>query len=171
MVLKIAFCIFVLQLLCGCYSYSSTATTSNPGCDEPEGLCLCYHELETSLLATENNRIDLSMAFFPLEDNQPEFVTVRYTFNGSNTTQLWFWSTQMSHFLHPFKVSQFLSLFFTKPEPYYTGNLEIMLKTECANLSSTDVKLQLLTQRVRYSITVKCTYIHNYYECIYYAVI
>ena len=139
----------LLQLLC-CYSltHSSAAITSDPGCDEPEGLCLCYHELEDSLLATENNRIYLSMAFFPLEDNQPEFVTVRYSFDDSNTTQLWFWSTQMSHFLHPFEVFQFLSLFFTKPEPYYTGNLDIVLKAECANLSSTDVKLQLLTQRV-----------------------
>ena len=100
------------------------------------------------MLATENNRISLSMVFFPLEDNQPEFVTIRYSFNGSNKIQVWFWSTQMSHFLHPFEVFQFLSFFFTKPEPYYTGSLDIMLKAECANLSSTDVKLQLLTQRV-----------------------
>ena len=148
MMLKIAaFCI-LLQLL-HCYNLThGTTVTVDPGCDEPEGLCLCYSELEDSLLATENNRISLSTAFFPLEDNQPEFVTIRYRFSESNRSQVWFWSTQMSHFLHPFEVFQFLSLFFTKPEPHYTESLDITLKVECANLSSTDVKLQLLTQRV-----------------------
>ena len=147
--LKIAaFCILLQLLHCYNLTHGSTIPAVDPGCDEPEGMCLCYSELESSLLATENNRISLSTVFFPLEDNQPEFVTIRYSFNSSNKTQVWFWSTQMSHFLHPFEVFQFLSLFFTKPEPYYTGSTDIMLKAECANLSSTDVKLQLLTQRV-----------------------
>lgn len=112
------------------------------------GMCLCYNELETSLFSTDKNRIALSVTFFPLEDNPPEFVTIKYSFADTNESQIWFWSAVTSHFLHPFEVFQFFSLFFGKPEPYYTGTLEITLKAECANLSSTDTKLQLLTQRV-----------------------
>ena len=125
MMLKIA--AFILLQLLHCYNltHGSTIPTVDPGCDE--GMCLCYSELESSLLTTENNRISLSTVFFPLEDNQPEFVMIRYSFNGSNKTQVWFWSTQMSHFLHPFEVFQFLSLFFTKPEPYYRD-----LHTSCS---------------------------------------
>ena len=117
-------------------------------CEFPKGMCRCYSELESSLIATDQNRISLSTAFFPLEDNPPEFVTVHYTFKDTNEEQVWFWSAVTSHFLHPFEVFQFSSLFFGKPEPYYRGSLIITLQAECANLSSTDVKLQLLTQRV-----------------------
>ena len=137
-----AFCVVLLLCL------TESSTSNNVSCESSEGMCLCYNELEKSLFATDKNRIDLSTTFFPLEDNPPEFVTVKYSFTDTNKTQFWFWSAVTSHFLHPFEVFQFSSLFFGKPEPYYTGTLEIMLKTECENLSSTDIKLQFLTQRV-----------------------
>ena len=127
-----------------------TESSNNNSCEFPEGMCLCYNELERSLFSTDQNRINLSTTFFPLEENQPEFVTVKYDFTDTNVTQVWFWSAVTSHFLHPFEVFQFFSLFFGKPEPYYRGNLNIALNANCANLSSTDIKLQLLTQRVSY---------------------
>ena len=137
----------IVVYLISCYLLGGGSTTDF-GCDKPEGSCLCYYELENSLLATESNRISLTTTFFPPEANLPEFVTVRYHFKNNSATQLWFWSAQTSHFIHPFKMFQFLSLFFSKPEPYYTDTIDITLETECANLSTMDIKLQLLTQRV-----------------------
>ena len=137
--------LYVIVLLVGCCHFTNGI---DPTCDKPTGSCMCYFELEKSLLATEKNVLQLSTAFFPLESNQPEFVTVRYTFNDSNVTQFMFWSVQTSHFLHPFEVFQFMSLFFGKPEPYYTGELTVQLNTECSKLLSTDENLQILTQRV-----------------------
>jgi hypothetical protein len=143
--------ICVLLLLLNCHCLCQSPATTSAICEFPKGMCKCYSELESSLFATEENKINLSTAFFPLEDNPPEFVIVKYYFNGTNVDpQVWFWSTVASHFLHPFEVFQFLSLFFSKPEPYYSGNLTITLNAECANLQSTDIKLHLLTQRVSY---------------------
>ena len=143
----IALCIFF-----SCYRLTYGSSCTNKGCDETLGYCLCYCELEESLLRTETNRISLTTTYFPPEDNPPEFVTVSYHFIDSEKTQVWFWSAQTSHFLHPFGVFQFLSLFFSKPEPYYTSSLDITLNAECANLSSTDNKLRLLTQRVSHQL-------------------
>ena len=143
-------CILLLLLNCHCQMMSQSTI-----CEFPKGNCRCYSELESSLLATEENKINLATTFFPLEDNQPEFVIVKYYFNGTNMEpQIWFWSAVASHFLHPFDVFQFSSLFFSKPEPYFSGDLIITLDAECANLQQTDntsIKLHLLTQRVSYS--------------------
>lgn len=111
--------------------------------------CLCYRNLERALFATERNRVNLKKTFFPPEDNSPEFVQVTYHFKNSSVTSVWFWSAKTSYFLHPFLVFQFMSLFFNKPQPYYTGSLDVTLETECmANLSPDTTNLQLLTQRV-----------------------
>ena len=147
--------ICVILLLCLTES-SNSASNSNESCEFPEGMCLCYNELERSLFATDENRINLTTTFFPLEDNPPEFVVVRYYFKNSSTTQLWFWSAFTSHFLYPFEVFQFSSLFFGKPELYYRSRriLNITLENECEKLSSMDMDnnfklhLQLFTQRV-----------------------
>ena len=75
--------------------------------------CLCYRNLERALFATEKNRVNLKKTFFPPEDNLPDFVQVTYCFKNSSNTSVWFWSTKTSHFLHPFVVFQFMSLFFS----------------------------------------------------------
>ena len=111
--------------------------------------CKDYTVLENSLFENEANKMNLSVAFFPLQDNPPEFVKVTYNFG--NVTQIWFWSAHTSHFLHPFEVFQFMSLFFSKPGPYYTGNVTLTLRPECAEpglLPNGNSQLQLLTQRV-----------------------
>lgn len=137
--------ICVILLLC-----LTKSSNSNESCEFPEGMCLCYNELEKSLFASDANRINLTTTFFPLEDNPPEFVIVEYYFKNSSKTRLWFWSAFTSHFLYPFEVFQFSSLFFGKPESYYRSQrrLNITLENECENLPSADIKLHLLTQRV-----------------------
>ena len=140
------FCVLLLLLNC---HYNLIMSQSSTICEFPKGMCQCYSELESSLLDTEENKINLAMAFFPLEENQPEFVIVRYFFNDTNLDpQIWFWSEVTSHFLHPFGVFQFSSLFFGKPDSYFSRRLDITLNAECANLSQTDIKLHLLTHRV-----------------------
>ena len=149
----LCFIVALVHLLSCCNAANSTCESH---CGDMFGTCLCYCELEDSLLANEQNTLDLTSTFFPPEANPPEFVTVVYSFlytNGTKATKdkMWYWSAQTSHFLHPFEVFQFLSLFFGKPEPYYTGDLKIILKAECGSIPSTqDIDtLQLLTQRVR----------------------
>ena len=151
----LVFCVLV-QLFNGCRSNAVPMVESSingEDCDSSntstQQSCLCYSVLENSLLATEKNRVNLKKTFFPPEANSPEFVKVIYRFKDSNNTSVWFWSAKTSHFLHPFKVFQFMSLLFSKPEPYYTGTLEVTLKNECMmNLSPDKSNLQLLTQRV-----------------------
>ena len=136
----------ITVLLSCCFNKGLTSASN---CKERCDSCLCYCELENSLLATEHNIDQLTRAFFPAEENTPEFVTITYNFNNTDS-QIWYWSAQTSHFLHPFEVFQFLSLFFSKPEPYYTGVMVINLKVECADLTSDESfrMLQLFTQRV-----------------------
>ena len=145
------FCVLLLLLSYHCSQIMSQSSGGTTICEFPKGLCQCYSELESSLLATEGNKINLATAFFPLEENQPEFVLVKYYFNGTNIDpQVWFWSAVTSHFLHPFEVFQFSSLFFGKPNIYYRKDLTITLKAECASLSQNDTKLHILTQRVSF---------------------
>ena len=114
--------------------------------NENSGSCSNYSELESSLLATDENKLNIEKAFYPPEKNVPEFVSVIYKFEGSNDVSVWYWSSKSSHFLHPFKVLQFLSLLFSKPAQYYTGCVNITLKNECADCPADN--MQLLTQRV-----------------------
>ena len=156
----LCFSIVLLHLL-GCFNEVTVTVAANTTKDcenhcqtHAHGSCMCYCELEESLLATEENTLQLTSTFFPPEDNPPEFVTVFYHFKDTDGIPFgphtWYWSAQASHFLHPFEVFQFSSLFFGKPEPYYTQNLSITLKAKCAKLSSMDnKKVELLTQRVR----------------------
>ena len=124
--------------------------------------CLCFHSvsisvackydaLKSSLANGPDNLNALSEAFFPPVDNNPEFVTVVYNFNDIPTTETWYWSTVTSHFLHPYEVFQYISLFFVKPRRFYIGKVELNITgtgsnvTECVDNISV---MQLLTQRV-----------------------
>lgn len=107
-----------------------------------------YSKLETALTTNENNKYQLSRAFFPPVDNPPEFVTVRYTFMQSKT-QTWYWSTFTSSFIHPPEVMQFMSLFFGKPHAFFAGEVELDLTNESIVGCDDDLEqMQLLTQRV-----------------------
>ena len=148
----------IAWLLCSMLSPTVAQVDNNSSTNV--STCETFKDLQDSLISNETNKIALSITFFPLEDNPPEFVKVTYNFGEGIESQVWYWSSRSSHFLHPFEVFQFLSLFFNKPEPYYTGSLTISLRPECADaglLPDTKQhkdrsKLQLLTQRVCKSI-------------------
>ena len=110
MINLLCFIVALVHLLSCCNAANSTCESH---CGDMFGKCLCYCELEDSLLATEQNTLDLTSTFFPPEANPPEFVTVVYSFlytNGTKATgdKKWYWSAQTSHSLHPFEVFQFL---------------------------------------------------------------
>ena len=148
--LKLLILCIIVHLFTSCSS-ADDITLNGQECDDDsitEKPCSCYSVLENSLFSSEKNRVNLMKAFFPPDNNTPEFVTVTYKFENSAMSLTWFWSAKTSHFLHPFNAFQFLSLLFSKPEPYFSGSLEITLQNKCANRSQDDLNLQLLTQRV-----------------------
>ena len=108
----------------------------------------CYTKLVESLLSRSGNLFNLSMTFFPPRENVPDFVLVNYYFGdiNSNVPKLWFWSAYTSNFLHSPHTFQYLSLLFGKPQPYYTGTVNLTLDEECVNIG--DDKMEFLTQRV-----------------------
>ena len=112
-----------------------------------------YEALIKSLMNNRDNRHALSETFYPPVNNNPEFVTVHYNFTdiGNNFEETWYWSAVTSHFIHPYEVFQYLSLFFAKPRIFYVGEVQINFigtdpsVTECANDNHV---MQLVTQRV-----------------------
>ena len=111
----------------------------------------CYLTLKKSLLGSDENIQNLSVAFFPPKDNLPEFVTVTYCFDDNCLLQQnWFWTHDSSYSFFPIKTFQYLSLFFGKPAEFFSRTVQLRLDEECHN-ASVDM-FTLLTQRVSYSV-------------------
>ena len=121
----------------------------------------CYISLAQSLFKSDENMFNLSQAFFPPDTNTPEFVVVRYHFRNDSHDELevWFWAASASYFLYPLATFQFLSLFFGKPEAFWTAETDVTLNaTECHGLKRKH--LTMLTQRVSSQIVVEsCTHV------------
>ena len=110
----------------------------------------CYISLAQHLFQSDDNVFNLSKAFFPVDTNTPVFVVVRYHFQNASyeRAQTWFWGASASYFQYPVATFQFLSLFFGKPEEFWTSEVDITLNaTECEGAKIEH--LTLLTQRVR----------------------
>lgn len=113
----------------------------NKSCSE------CYHNLKKSLLESDKNVRRLTVAFFPPDQNIPEFVTVNYCFNEDcSKNRTWFWTHDSSYLFFPLQTFQFLSLFFSKPASLFSQNVSVTLDEECYRTDH--VMLTLLTQRV-----------------------
>ena len=119
-------------------------------CNEGKDSCHdCYAELVRAVLENDDNIFSLSKAFFPPRTNPAEFVAVTYHFQNESMDEpsVWFWTEQSSYLLHPLHTFQFLSLFFGKPEAFYTQEADVTLNaTDCWGVD--DTHLELLTQRV-----------------------
>ena len=133
---------------------AGTETLSNDftvgGCAPNKNSCSeCYQTLVKSLLSSDGNMLRLSQAFFPKRNNSPVFVIVRYYFGdrSNNQAAVWFWSSYVSSFIHPPHTFQYLSLFFGQPRVYYSGEVDITLDRDCANVDNDT--MEFLTQRVR----------------------
>ena len=124
-------------------------------CDKAVSNGCDYDALITSLTECRENLHALSEAFYPPVNNNPEFVTVHYNFTESDVTiseETWYWSAVTSHFLHPYEVFQYLSLFFAKPRQFYVGEVEITINGTdplVAGCAEDNYVMQLVTQRVR----------------------
>ena len=120
------------------------------GCQPENQTCTeCYHKLKESLLKRDINVRALSVAFFPPEENIPEFVIVTYCFNENcNKSRFWYWTQDSSYLFFPLQTFQYLSLFFGKPAALFSQKVTLVLDEICYEAKK-DL-LNLLTQRVSY---------------------
>ena len=150
-------------LICSCIAVVSMASGIHgqvdfqySKCSKGEDSCRdCYAELVRAVLGNDDNVFSLNKAFFPPRTNPAEFVAIRYHFKNETMNELatWFWTEQSSYFLHPLHTFQYLSLFFGKPEVFYTQEADVTLNaTDCWGVD--DSHLELLTQRVCYDVNV-----------------
>ena len=135
---------------------STNATSMYGGCLPNKTSCsVCYTALKQSLLSRDDNVRNLSQAFFPPENNQPEVVEVTYYFGDNmNDPDVWFWSSDSSYLIFPPEKFQFLSLFFGKPAYFFNQKTYLFLDDECSGVDP--MILRLLTQRVSYAMIHTC---------------
>ena len=147
-------------------SDASKDFTVGEQCQAGKDLCRdCYISLAQSLFKSDENMFNLSEAFFPPSTNTPEFVVVRYHFQNDSyhEVKVWFWAASASYFLYPLATFQFLSLFFGKPEAYWTAEVDVILNaTECLGVKGRH--LTMLTQRVSSNYTPQLL-IYKIYGC------
>ena len=124
------------------------------GCKAGRESCrVCYQTLVESLLGSDQNTVNLSMAFYPPQTNPAEFVSVTYQYVNQSTGDLagvekWFWSVSGSHFLHPLHVFTYMSLLFEIPEPYFSQRATVTLSASC--MGAKREHMILLTHRVSF---------------------
>jgi hypothetical protein len=123
------------------------------GCKAGRESCQeCYQTLVESLLGSDENLVNLSMAFYPPHTNPAEFVAVTFQYANESTedvvgVETWFWAVSGSHFLHPLHVFTYISLLFEKPEPYFAQTANVTLNASC--MGARREHMILLTHRVR----------------------
>ena len=105
-----------------------------------------FHLLEADLLSRPQNRLQLTTKFFPPRDANPVIIKVDYNYNGSNVTNIWFWSESEFYFIQPLEIFLYTSLFFAN-QPYRKSSVTLELSADCLNAE--DLHMRLLTQRVR----------------------
>ena len=124
------------------------------------GCSSSFHLLEADLLSRPDNRFHLATKFFPPRDANPVMVKVDYRYEGSNVTNVWFWSESEFYFLQPLEIFLYTSLFFAN-QPYRMGSVSLVLSTDCLDVEMFHIKA--LTQRVSIVLlfrTKKVVYFH-----------
>ena len=107
-----------------------------------------FHLLEADLLSRPQNRFQLTTKFFPPRDANPVIIKVEYKYNGSNDTNVWFWSESEFYFIQPLEIFLYTSLFFAN-QPYRQATITLELSSDCLNAENLHMKV--LTQRVSIS--------------------
>ena len=151
--LQMSFILLLLSTIILALSPCTGSATNNfifGECSPGKDSCRdCYISLAQHLFQSDENVFNLSETFFPVDTNTPVFVVVRYHFRNASyeRAQTWFWGASASYFQYPVTTFQFLSLFFGKPEEFWTSEVDITLNaTECEGVKIEH--LTLLTQRV-----------------------
>ena len=105
-----------------------------------------FYVLEKDLLSRSDNRFNLTKTFFPPRDAHPVIVEVIYVFEGSEETDVWFWSESMFYLVQPLDIFQYTSLFFSNLS-FRKKVVTVTLSTNCSRVDHEF--LMILTQRVR----------------------
>lgn len=114
----------------------------------------CYFALVKSLLGNADNVFNLTKAFLPPNENEPEYVTVTYIFHNNTMSEEknWFWSKSVAYYIFPMGVLQMLSFYLTKDDFKYQQQVSVTLSaTECWGVNND--YMTLLTQKVSYCWT------------------
>ena len=109
----------------------------------------CHLRLVANLLGNDENVFNLSRAFFPPNNNPAYSLIVNYHFYNDTIDEIhtWFWANSAVNYLFPMIVLQFLSFFFSKPQPLHHRTVYLTLDaTYCLGVSNKH--MELLTQRV-----------------------
>ena len=124
-----------------CFDDPSTNNKSYDNC------ATCYQTFSNALVNTEDNKFQLSMAFFPINDAPSVQVEVIYQSNDStsNSSRRFFWITGGFFIFQPLDVFLYRSLFFSVPT-YRKENVTIILPETCFG---NDIFFEYATQRVR----------------------
>ena len=127
----LSFILLLLSSLCGASADSACSSS--------------FHLLEADLLSRPQNRLHLTTKFFPPRDANPVIIKVNYNYDGSNITDVWFWSESEFYFIQPLEIFLYTSLFFAN-QPYRQSTLTLELSADC--MDSSEFHLRVLTQRV-----------------------
>ena len=90
---------------------------------------------------------NLTQAFSPPGNYEPEYVIVTYTY-PQNEDKIWFWSKSIAYYMFPMDVLQRLSFYLSKDKLKYQQHVRVTLDNECFGVSNDYMKL--LTQNVSY---------------------
>ena len=132
---------------------------ANPfGCEPGMDTCSgCYGVLFNEVFINDRNRYNLQRAFFPPDNTNPVFLTVKYYFtrnmsgNGSTDYSLtspnetWYWTQSTFYLFQPIHSLEYTSLLFADTS-LRESNVSLYLQPDCLG-AGLDM-MELFTQRV-----------------------
>ena len=135
--------------------------SANPfGCEPGKDTCSgCYGVLFNEVFINDRNRYNLQQAFFPADNANPVFVTVRYYFtrnmsgNGSTDYSLtspnetWYWTQSTFYLFQPIFSLEYTSLLFADTS-LRESSLSLFLQPDCSGAEPE--MMELFTQRVSF---------------------
>ena len=157
-VLSSATIVSTLPLL-GNTGTTDEVVSANPfGCEPGMDTCSgCYSVLFNEVFINDRNRYNLQRAFFPADNTNPVFVTVRYYFtrnmsgNGStdysltSPSEIWYWTQSTFYLFQPIFSLEYTSLLFTDTS-LRESKISLFLQPDCLDADS--AMMELFTQRV-----------------------
>ena len=157
LVLILQFCVSFPAVAGDCYDKPS----NNKSFDN---CATCYQTLSNALLDTEDNKYQLSNAFFPDDAVQPVEVQAVYVpetqcnttkycdgeqHPDDNTTSTWYWVTGEFYVYQPLQIFVYRSLFFSPPS-WRQECVILCLPEQCLTETAQENFFKFLTQRVCY---------------------
>ena len=157
LVLILQFCISFPAVTGDCFDKPSNNKTY-------DNCATCFQTLYNALLNTEDNKYQLSKAFFPEDEVEPVEVRAVYVPEAQcnatnysscdsdqdpddNTTSTWYWVTGEFYIYQPLEIFVYRSLFFSPPS-WRQECVVLCLPEQCLTVMAQKNFFKFLTQRV-----------------------